>query len=70
MQQFNFDDILKKAKKAEGDPEMEQKIKNEAVGSLSADQKRRLENVLNDPDALQRLLSSQRAQDIIKKLGK
>lgn len=70
MQQFNFDDILKKTKKAEGDPAMEQKIKNEAVGSLSADQKQRLENVLNDPDALQRLLSSQRAQDIIKKLGK
>ena len=29
MQQFNYDDILKKAKKAEGKPEMEQKIKNE-----------------------------------------
>ena len=70
MQQFIYDDILKKAKKAEGKPEMEQKIKNEAVGSLTAEQKQRLENVLNDPDALQRLLSSKRAQDIIKKLGK
>lgn len=70
MQQFNYDDILKKAKKAEGKPEMEKKIKNEAVGSLTAEQKQRLENVLNDPDALQRLLSSKRAQDIIKKLGK
>ena len=49
---------------------MEQKIKNEAVGSLTAEQKQRLENVLNDPEALQRLLSSKRAQDIIKKLGK
>lgn len=70
MQQFNYDDILKKAKKAEGKPGMEQKIKNEAVGSLTAEQKQRLENVLNDPEALQRLLSSKRAQDIIKKIGK
>ena len=43
MQQFNYDDILKKAKKAEGKPEMEQKIKNEAVGSLTAEQKQRLQ---------------------------
>lgn len=70
MQQFNYEDILKKAKKAEGDPASEQKIKSEAVGALTADQKQRLENVLNDPDALQRLLTSQRAQDIIKKIGK
>ena len=28
MQQFNYDDILKKAKKAEGKPEMEQKIRS------------------------------------------
>ncbi len=62
--------MLKKAKKAEGDPALEQKIKNETVGSLTAEQKKRVENVLNDPDALQRLLSSQRAQNIIKKLGK
>ncbi len=70
MQQLNFDDMLKKAKNAEGDPALEQKIRNETVGSLTADQKKRVENVLSDPDALQRLLSSQRAQNIIKKLGK
>lgn len=62
--------MLKKAKNAEGDPALEQKIRNETVGSLTADQKKRVENVLSDPDALQRLLSSQRAQNIIKKLGK
>lgn len=69
MQPYNIDEILNRAKNAEGDPALEEKIKSEAVGSLTSDQKQRLENVLNDPDALQRLLSSPKAQSIMKKLG-
>lgn len=70
MQPFNFDEIINKAKRAEGDPATEQRVRNEAIGSLTAEQKRRLENVLNDPKELERLLSSPRAKDIIKKFEK
>lgn len=70
MQPYNIDEIINRAKNAEGNPSMEQKIKNEAVGALTAEQKRRLENALENPDELKRLLSSPAAQSIMKKLGK
>lgn len=70
MQPYNIDELLNRAKNAEGNPELERKIENEAVGSLTAEQKQRLENVLSDPEALERLLSSPKARSIMKKLGK
>ncbi|MBQ7638989.1 MAG: hypothetical protein IJS90_08830 [Clostridia bacterium] len=42
---------------------------NEALNGLSADQKEKLDGILSSPEKIKELLSSEKAKEIIKKLG-
>lgn len=66
MKQNEFDALFDAAKS--GNREKMERVGNLAAASLDDEQKRTIEKALSDPDYLKKLLSSQKAQDIIKKI--
>ncbi len=66
MKQSEFDALFDAARS--GDAKKLEKAGNLAATSLNEEQKRTIEKALSDPDYLKKLLSSQKAQDIMKKI--
>lgn len=66
MKQNDIDALFDAAKR--GDKKQMEKLGNAAAASLSDEQKNAVEKALSDPEYLKKLLSSQRAQDIMKKI--
>ncbi len=66
MNNKNFDEIINGIKNKRSNAETEEYIKK----SLTPDQTKRLNEVLSDKSALQKLLSTPKAQELLKKFGK
>ncbi len=66
MKQNSFDALFSAAKN--GDAKQIEKLGNEAAASLNEEQKKTVEKAMSDPEFLRSLLSSQKAQEILKKL--
>lgn len=66
MKQRDIDKLFDAAKS--GDNEQLRSLGAEAAASLSEEQKSKIEKAMSDPDFLSSLLSSAKAQDILKKL--
>ena len=62
----NINDILKKAGKNPDDGEIKQRL----LASLSPKDREKLNNMLNDRAELERLLSTPKAKELMKKFGK
>lgn len=66
MKQNDIDAFIEAA--GDGDKERLEKLGNAAASKLSSEQKEKIEKAMSDPDFLSSLLSSPKAQEIIKKL--
>lgn len=66
LREFDFEKLLDAAGRANGD-ELE-KIGTAAASKLSVEQKNTIEKAIADPEYLKSVLSSPKAQEIIKKL--
>ncbi len=66
MNNMNLDELINGIKSKKSDTETEEYIKK----SLTPDQTKKLNEILSDKSALQKLLSSPKAQEILKKFGK
>ncbi len=66
MKQNDIDALFEAAKS--GDKGKMEKLGNAAAASLSEQQKNVVERALSDPEYLKKLLSSEKAQDIMNKL--
>ncbi len=62
----NINDILKKAGKNPDDGEIKQRL----LASLSPKDREKLNNMLSDRAELERLLSTPKAKELMKKFGK
>ena len=62
----NINDMLKKAGKNPDDGEIKQRL----LASLSPKDREKLNNMLNDRAELERLLSTPKAKELMKKFGK
>lgn len=65
MKQRDIDAFFDAAKN--GDNDKLGKLGNQAAAALSEEQKAKIEKAMSDPDFLSSLLSSEKAQEIIKK---
>lgn len=63
------DEILAFAKKMQGEEKSEDKIKESLMNNLSSEQSKKLKNILGDKSAVEKLLASEQAQQLMKKLG-
>ncbi len=66
MNQNDIDTLFRAAKS--GNKKQMSDAGNAAAAKLSEEQKRTVEKAMSDPEYLKQLLSSQKAQEIIKKL--
>ncbi|MBR3768855.1 MAG: hypothetical protein IKL10_11550 [Clostridia bacterium] len=66
MKQNDFDALFEAAKS--GDKKKMEKLGNAAASVLSEEQKSTIEKAMADPDYLRSVLSSPKAQEILKKL--
>lgn len=66
MKHSEFEALFDAAKS--GDSKRMERAGNLAATSLNDEQKKTIEKALSDPDYLKRILSSQKAQDIMKKI--
>ncbi len=66
MRAFDFDKLFDAVKKGDGD-ELE-KLGSAAATRLTENQKNDIEKAMSDPEYLKSILSSPKAQEIIKKL--
>lgn len=66
MDQKDFDALFRAAKS--GNKKEMSDAGNAAAANLSDEQKRKVEKAMSDPEYLKQLLSSQKAQEIIKKI--
>lgn len=66
MNQNDIDALFRAAKS--GNKKQMSQAGNAAAANLSDEQKRKVEKAMSDPEYLKQLLSSQKAQEIIKKL--
>ena len=66
MSQYDFDALMRAAKS--GNKKQMSEVGNAAVAKLSDEQKKTVEKAMSDPEYLKTVLSSQKAQEIIKKL--
>ncbi len=66
MNNKNFDEIINGIKSKKSNAETEEYIKK----SLTPDQTKKLNEVLSDKSALQKLLSTPQAKELLKKFGK
>ncbi len=66
MNQNDIDTLFRAAKS--GNKKQMSDAGNAAAAHLSEEQKRTVEKAMSDPEYLKQLLSSQKAQEIIKKL--
>ncbi len=68
MKQQDFDALFNAAKS--GDNERLSELGNAAAAALSEEQKKKIEKAMSDPEYLKNVLSSQKAREILEKLGK
>ena len=66
MKNNDLSELFKAAESRDG--KRMEKLGNEAINKMSDEQKKTVERALSDPDFLNSLLSSDKAQQIIKKL--
>jgi mannitol/fructose-specific phosphotransferase system IIA component (Ntr-type) len=63
MSNKNFDEIINNIKSKKSNDEAQEYLKN----NLSAEQNRKLKEILSDKNALEKLLSTPKAQELLKK---
>ena len=63
MSNKNFDEIINSIKSKKSNEEAQEYLKN----NLSSEQNRKLKEVLSDKKALEKLLSTPKAQELLKK---
>lgn len=66
MNQFDIDALFRAAKS--GNKKEMSEAGNAAAANLSDEQKKTVEKAMSDPEYLKKILSSQKAQEIIRKL--